>query len=370
MMDPRLNDLAKVIVNYSTALKKGEKILIEAIGVDPEPVVALIRAVKARGGIPLVTLKQPKVTRELLSCATPESMKLAASCEAFRMRKVDAYVGLRCGSNIFEMSDVPSSKMGLYSKHWMKPVHLDLRVPRTRWVVLRYPTPSMAQLAGMSTEAFEDFFFKVCTLDYAALSKAMTPLVRRMNSAKEVRIKGRGTDLSLSIKGLPSVKCDGKMNIPDGEVFTAPVKDSVNGVVTFNAPTVYEGFDFERIRLEFENGKVVKAESNDTKRLNRILDGDAGCRYVGEFAIGVNPFITEPMKDTLFDEKIAGSFHMALGNAYKGEADNGNRSQIHWDMVCIQTPKWGGGEIYFDDMLIRKNGRFVPRDLKPLDKVK
>lgn len=370
MMDPRLTDLARLIVDYSVELKKGDRILIECVGAPPEAAVALVRAARKRGAIPLVTLKEPLVMRELLRGATLEGIKLAAGCEAFRMKKMDAYVGLRSGDNVFEMSDVPAEKMKMYSAHWMKPVHLNLRVPKTRWVVMRFPNPSMAQQAGMSTEAFEDFYFKVCTVNYRALSKAMDPLVKRMKKARAVHIKGKGTDLALSIKGIPVVKCDGKMNIPDGEIFTAPVKDSVNGHVTFNAPSVYEGIAFENVRLEFEKGRVVKASCNHTKRLNRILDGDGGARFVGEFAIGVNPQITIPMKDTLFDEKIAGSFHMALGNAYEGEADNGNRSQIHWDLVCIQTPACGGGEIYFDGELIRKNGKFVPRDLKPLDRVK
>jgi aminopeptidase len=370
MKDPRLDELARVIVNYSTNLKKGEKILIEAVGIDPQAVVAIVRAARARGGIPLVTIKEPVVMREIMRGATEENMKLAAACELYRMKKVDAYVGIRSGSNIFEMSDVPSDKMNLYSAHWMKPVHLKERVTNTRWVVMRYPNPSMAQQAGMSTEAFEDFYFKVCTLDYAALSKAMNALVRRMKRTDRVAIKGPGTDLELSIKGIPVIKCDGKMNIPDGEIFTAPVKNSVNGVVTFNTPSVYEGVTFENIRLEFEKGKVVKATCNHTKRLNEILDQDRGARSVGEFAIGVNPHITMPMKDTLFDEKIAGSFHMALGNAYEDEADNGNRSQIHWDLVVIQTPKFGGGEMLFDGKPVRRNGRFVTKDLQPLDKVK
>jgi len=228
----------------------------------------------------------------------------------------------------------------------------------------------MAQQAGMSTEAFEDFYFRVCTVDYKKMSKAMAPLVRRMNRADRVRIKDKGTDIAFSIKGIPAIKCDGKMNIPDGEVFTAPVKDSIEGCVTFNAPSVHEGQTFENIRLEFKKGKVVKATCNRTERFNKILDGDKGGRYVGEFALGVNTQVTTPMKDTLFDEKIAGSFHMALGNAYEDEADNGNRSQIHWDLVDIQTPSYGGGEIRFDDVLIRKNGKFVTDDLKPLDRVK
>jgi aminopeptidase len=370
MMDPRLSDLARTLVNYSTSLKKGEKILIEAIGADREFVVALMRAARAKGAIPLVTIKEPAVMREILMGATEEGIKLAASCEAHRMKKVDAYIGIRAGSNVFESSDVPSDRMGLYSKYWMKPVHLKIRVPKTKWVVLRYPTPSMAQQAGMSTEAFENFYFKVCTVDYGAMSKAMNPLVRRMNRTNAVQIRGKGTDLKFSISEIPAIKCAGKRNIPDGEVFTAPVRDSINGRVTFNTPAVYEGVTFENIALEFEKGKVVSATCNHKARLNRILDGDAGARYVGEFALGVNTQITFPMKDTLFDEKIAGSFHMALGNAYEGEADNGNRSQIHWDLVNIQTSAHGGGEIYFDGKLIRRNGRFMTDDLKPLDRVK
>jgi len=370
MHDPRLNDLAKVIVNYSIDLQKGEKVLIEAVGIEPQAVIALIRAVRKREGIPLVTLKEPQVMREILRDGTEEGIKLAAACEAYRMKKVDAYVGFRSGSNAFEMSDVTPEKMKIYNTHWMKPVHLKLRVPKTRWVVLRYPTPSMAQQAGMSTEAFEAFYFKVCTLNYNKLSKAMDALVTCMDATDHVAIKGPGTDLEFSIKDLPAIKCDGKMNVPDGEVFTAPVKTSINGVVTFNTPAVYEGITFENIKLEFEKGKVVKAECNHTDRFNQILDCDKGARYVGEFAIGVNPHVKQPMKDTLFDEKIAGSFHMALGNAYEGEADNGNRSQIHWDLVAIQTAGLGGGEISFDGETIRKNGRFVTTDLKPIDKVR
>ncbi len=369
MMDPRLNDLARVLINYSVNLKRGEKVLIEAVGVDPQAVVALIRAARARGGVPLVLLKEPVVTRELLRGATEEGIKTGAACELFTMKKVDAYIGVRSGSNIFEMSDVPSDKMQLFSSKWMKPVHLKERLNNTRWVVLRFPTPSMSQQAAMSTEAFEAFFFKVCCLDYRSLSKAMNPLVRRMTRARDVRIKGKGTDLSFSIGEIPVIKCDGEMNIPDGEIYTAPVKDSINGTVLFNTPSVYEGITFENIRLVFEKGRVVEATANHTKRLNEILDGDKGARFVGEFALGVNPHIKEPMKDTLFDEKIAGSFHMALGNSYE-DADNGNRSQIHWDLVCIQTPAYGGGEIHFDGKLLRKNGRFVPKDLKRLDNLR
>ncbi len=369
MIDSRLHDLARVLVNYSTNLKRGETVLIEAVGVGAEAVTAVMRAARARGAVPLVTLKDPAIMREILRGATVEQINLAAACERYRMKRMDAYIGIRGGGNVFEYADVPARNMQLYSARWVKPVHLKIRVPQTKWVVLRYPSPSMAQQAGMSTEAFEDFYFKVCTVDYRAMSKAMTPLERLMNKTDHVEITGPGTAITFSIKGIPSVKCDGKMNIPDGEVFTAPVKNSVNGVVTFNAPSVYEGVTFENICLTFERGKVVDATCNHTARLNQVLDGDPGARYVGEFALGVNPQVTIPMKDTLFDEKIAGSFHMALGNAYEGEADNGNRSQIHWDLVCIQNRAHGGGQIEFDGKVIRKDGRFVAKNLKPLDRI-
>jgi aminopeptidase len=233
--------------------------------------------------------------------------------------------------------------------------------------VLRWPTPSMAQMAEMSTSAFEDFYFNVCTLDYARMAKAMTPLVELMQKTDRVRLRGpRDTDLQFSIKGIPAIPCDGRVNIPDGEVFTAPVKLSVNGVIHFNCPTIYRGVTHNDIRLVFREGKIVEATSTSTDKLNEVLDADAGARYVGEFAIGFNPHCTKPMKDILFDEKIAGSIHFTPGACYD-EASNGNKSDIHWDMVMRQTPESGGGEIYFDDRLVRKDGRFVVPELLGLN---
>jgi aminopeptidase len=247
----------------------------------------------------------------------------------------------------------------------LKPV-LDQRVNKTKWVVLRWPTPSMAQMAGMSTEAFEDFFFRVCTLNYSKMEGAMKPLAALMNDTDRVRIIGPGTDLNFSIRGIATVACSGQHNIPDGEVFTCPVRDSVQGHIQFNAPTIYQGTAFDSIKLGFKNGRITDATGNNTARINEILDTDEGARFIGEFALGFNPFILEPMRDILFDEKIAGSFHFTPGQAYEN-ADNGNRSQVHWDLVCIQRPEYGGGEIYFDDKLIRKDGEFVLEELKGLN---
>lgn len=366
MTDERVKALAKNLAGYSCAIKKGEKVLIEVIGLELPLVKELIKEVYRLGGIPFVTIKSSAVERSLLLGADEKQMVLRAGYESSRMSGMDAYIGVRSGDNSAELSDVPPDKMELYNKLYWNEVHGKIRVSQTKWVVLRYPSPSMAQLAGMSTDAFEDYYFKVCNLDYAAMSKAMDPLVEIMGKTDRVRITGRDTDLSFSIKGLPAIKCAGKRNIPDGEVYTAPVRESVNGHITYNTPALYQGFTFENIKFEFRDGKIIKAASNDTGRINRILDTDGGARYIGEFSLGVNPYITSPMKDTLFDEKIAGSFHFTPGSAYE-RCNNGNKSAIHWDLVCIQTTEYGGGEIYFDDLLIRKDGRFVLPRLEGLN---
>ena len=367
MIDPRMSKLADVLINYSTELKEGEKILIEAIDVPVDIVCELIRTARQTGALPLVTIKNNEILRSLLIHGSEPQIQLIAEVEAHRMKEVQAYIGLRGNLNIAELSDVPDQKMKTYQSLWWKPVHGDIRVRKTRWVVLRYPSHSMAQSARMSSQAFEDFYFDVCTMDYRKMSQAMQPLKALMEETDRVRLVGPGTELSFSIKDIPAVACDGKLNIPDGEVFTAPVRDSVNGTIAFNAQTIYQGIVHDNIRLEFKEGKVVQAASSDTRHLNQVLDTDDGARYVGEFALGINPYVTRPMLDVLFDEKIAGSFHFTPGSAYEDEADNGNRSSVHWDMVMIQTPECGGGGIYFDEKLIRKDGLFVLDELKPLN---
>lgn len=364
MTDPRYLKLAKLLVNYSCALKKGERILLDMIDVPDEFTVELIRAVRAAGATPFVETRHTRVGREQLLGMTDKQAADVRDIEMFRMKKMQAYIAIRGADNMNENADVPSDRMKLYSKI-IRPV-LDYRVNKTRWCVLRWPTPSMAQAAGMSTEAFENLYFDVCTMDYPKMGKAMIPLEKRMKKADKVHIKGPGTDLTFSIKGIGAKKCEGSRNIPDGEVFSCPTLKSANGVIQFNTPTLYAGTKFDNVRLELKNGKVVNATSNNTKRLNEILDTDPGARYIGEFAIGFNPHILNPMCDILFDEKIAGSLHFTPGQAYE-DCGNGNKSAIHWDMVLIQRKEWGGGEIWFDGELIRKDGIFVPKDLKPLN---
>ncbi|UOF91062.1 aminopeptidase [Fodinisporobacter ferrooxydans] len=366
MRDPRIEQLAQTLIQYSVKLQQGEKVLIEVFDSALPLAQELVRQAYLAGGQPFVTNKNNELLRAILLECTEEQIKTMAKYEVDRMKDMDAYIGIRAGANINELADVPADKMKIWSKFYQTPVHFDERVKRTKWCILRYPNHSMAQLANMSTAAFADFYFDVCCLDYQKMSKSMDVLAALMNRTDRVHIVGPGTDLAFSIKDIPAVKCAGEMNIPDGEVYTAPVRDSVNGHITFNTPSPYSGFTFEQVHLEFQNGKIINATANDTKRITEVFDTDEGARYVGEFSIAVNPYILHPMKDILFDEKIAGSFHFTPGNCYD-DAYNGNQSSIHWDMVCIQRPEYGGGEIYFDDVLIRKDGLFVIDKLKCLN---
>lgn len=369
MRDPRTERLAQVLVHHSMRVQTGEKVLVEATEVPSEMIGLLIEEIAKAGGLPFLWTKSNRSQRALLRNATEKQMRVIGEWEHSLMRQMDAYAGLRGSHNATEFSDIPSEKMRLYREHVWSRVHSNERVPNTKWVVLRWPTSAMAQQAGLSTEAFEDFYFDVCTgVDYGQLEEAQKPLLARMAATDQVVIRGPGdTDISFSIKDIPGIPCFGERNIPDGECFTAPVRDSVNGVMHFNAPTVYNDVPYDDVRLVFRDGRIVEATcSTDNEMLNKVLDSDEGARYIGEFSLAFNPYILKPMRDILFDEKIAGSLHFTPGQAY-AIADNGNRSQIHWDMVLIQRPEYGGGEILFDGELIRKDGLFVVDDLKGLN---
>lgn len=371
MKDPRYEKLADLLIGYSTSLKKGEAVLIEATDIPREMVAALVRRAVEAGGIPLVLWKDNQVMREMYQTGSladvTARMELMGKVERFQMEQVQAYIGLRGQHNSSEFATIAPDKMKAYQSKLFHHVHGTYRVQKTKWVVLRWPHPGMAQLAGKGTDAFEDFYFDVCCVDYAHMAKAVKPLEKLMAATDQVRILGPSeTDLRFSIKEIGVIPCVGERNIPDGECYSCPVKTSVNGVIHYNAKTIYQGVVFENIRLEFKEGKIVDATSSDTKALNDILDTDAGARYLGEFALGINPKITDPMCDILFDEKIGGSIHLAAGKSYE-DASNGNDSAVHWDMVLIQTPKYGGGEIYFDGKLIRKDGLFVLEELKGLN---
>jgi aminopeptidase len=367
MKDTRMERLAHNLLTYSVDLQKGEKILIEMLGEDGIPLgKELIKQAEQLGAYPQFNLINYPLLRELLKGAKEEQIKTYGQIDEYRMNEMDAYIGIRATNNTAELKGIPHEKMELYHEYYTLPVHFEERVKHTKWCILRYPNASMAQMSKMSTEEFEDFYFRVCNLDYAKMAKAMDPLVELMNRTDHVHIKGKGTDLHFSLKGIPAEKYVGTFNIPDGEVASAPVRDSVNGYITYNTQTTYDGITFEQVRFDFKEGKIIQATANHTEKLNKILDTDEGARYIGEFALGLNPYIEKPIGDTLFDEKIKGSFHFTPGDSLS-ESDNGNRSSIHWDIVNIQTPEYGGGEIWFDEVLIRKDGKFLPRELQALN---
>lgn len=364
-MDPRIKKLSETLVNFSCAVKPGENVLIEYRGDEPvDLVTALVADVYKAGGNPYVNHTDMRIYRAIVMGCKEEQIKLWDEREYNFMKQMDCYIAVSSYNNSAETSDIPVEKMQLYSKCMDR--MFEERVNNTRWVVLRYPNPGMAQQANMSIEAFTDFYFDVCTMDYSKMDKAMDALKKRMESTDKVHLVGPGTDLTMSIKGQPAIKCSGNMNIPDGEIYTAPLRTSVNGVISYNTPSLEEGFTYENIRFEIKDGKIIKATANDTERINKFLDVDEGARYFGEFAIGINPYVLEPMKETLFDEKIAGSIHFTPGQCYE-DCPNGNNSQNHWDLVLIQRPEYGGGEIWFDDELIRKDGIFIPEDLHCLN---
>lgn len=364
-MEDRIVKLAKNIVNYSIACKPGEKVLIQARDADKKIVSALIREVYNAGGLPFVNESSAEINKEILKGLTNEAARIKADNELAFMKQMDCFISIKGENNKFEISDIGEEQLKIQNIAFDQ-VHKE-RVKNTKWVILISPTPAFAQSAKMSTEQFEDFYYNVCTLDYSKMSKAMDALVDLMQRTDRVRLVAPDTDISFSIKGIPAIKCAGEMNIPDGEVFTAPIRTSVNGRIHYNIPTTYNGTCFNNVCLDVVAGKIVKATSDNTEILNSILDTDENARFFGEFSLGVNPFIRKACNDILFDEKMCGSIHFTPGSCYEDEAPNGNVSAIHWDMVLSMMPEYGGGEIYFDDLLIRKDGVFVIPELLPLN---
>lgn len=368
MLDPRVTQLCDLLCDHSMKLGPEDRVLVHAFDMPDEVVAELVRCAHARGAQVVVRLDSQKVSRRLMLGMNEPNTRLIADIELHEMQRMTAYVGLRGAANVFEASDVPIPTRQMWQKLHATPVHMETRVAKTKWVVLRWPTPSMAQQASTSTEAFEDFYFRVCTMDYAKMARAVEPLRDLMDRTDLVQLKGPGTDLSFSIKGIGSKPCVGHRNIPDGECFSCPTPDSAEGVVAYNTVSLYQGAEFKNIRFVCKGGRIVEATAGDqTEALNKILDTDPGARVFGEWSLGFNPHVLHPMKDTLFDEKIAGSFHLTPGHSYPPPGGNGNQSAIHWDIVCIQRPEYGGGEVWFDGRLIRKDGLFVVDELLDLN---
>lgn len=357
--------LANILVNYSCSLKPHEKVMIEACDVPDEFIEVLLKEIYKAQAYPFLIKNSSQTHRQVLQNINEEYASMLKKYMLPVMKDMDAYISIKGINNKYELCDINQKNIKTYTQFYQEDI-VQERVNNTKWVILNYPTPSLAQEANMSTAAFKDYFYLVCNLDYEKMDKAMNALKNLMEKTDEVHIVGNGTDLKFSIKNMPAIKCSGKCNIPDGEVYTAPLKYSVNGVINYTVPSIYDGKKFDNIKLKVKDGKIIDATSSNTAGLNYILDTDEGARYFGEFALGVNPFIKKPMLDILFDEKMFGSFHLTPGRCYE-DADNTNQSSIHWDMVCCQTKEYGGGEIYFDNVLIRKDGIFVLPELNDLN---
>ncbi|MGE5495806.1 MAG: aminopeptidase [Burkholderiales bacterium] len=366
MADDRLKKLARNILGYSVDLKQGERLMIRG-PLSAKPVIMeLVKQANAIGAMPFVRILDEELSRCMLEGATDGRLELENKWDMDIYQDIDADVSFISEENDSEFSSIDPAIMQRRA-HARRP-WVDLVTRKKKWVLLNWPTKGQAQNARMPYEEFYDFVIDASSMDYSQMKKNMQPLAELMSQTDNVRITGPGTELTFSIKGIPNVICAGENNLPDGELFTAPVKHSVEGVLSYNTPSLYHGRVYRNVRLEFKKGKIVKASAESgSDALNAIFDTDEGARYIGEFSFGLNPHITKPFGNTLFDEKICGSFHFTPGCAYETAADNGNRSAIHWDMVCIQTKEYGGGEIWFDGVLIRKDGMFVLPELKALN---
>ncbi len=363
-LNNKIEKLASNILYHSCEIKKDDRVFIEIIGLSgTELLKELIKQIYRIGAIPFYELNDISVLREFMIGCEKNQLKVFFENKVELVKKMDAYIIVGAQENKAEFSDIPYEKMGLYFSEMNKVVEERLKL---RYVVLKTPNYGMAQKMNRSLQGLEDFFYKVCNMDYTKLEKNLDNLKTLMQKTDKVRIVSEGTDLSFSIKGMSVVTCAGKKNLPDGEIFTAPIKESVNGHIKYNSTSTYKGITFTDVSFEFKDGKIIKSSSNNPSKLEDILNSDDGARYIGEFAIGVNPFIINCVDDILFDEKISGSIHFTPGQAYD-VADNGNKSIIHWDLVLIMKASHGGGEIYFDDVLIQKDGLFVLENLKALN---
>lgn len=366
MKDPRLTTLAKNLLEHSLNMQPGEKVLISATTAAKPLIEELVKMAYEKQLLPFVRIADEEVRRWLLQGTTEQRQTIETGWDIRAAHDVDAYISIQAEENDAEFIGINPATMQLNAR--VREPWSDLVINHRKWVLLNWPTIGQAQKARMPYSEFCNFILDVSCVDYAEMGRRMEPLKALMEKTDRVHITGPGTDLRFSIKGIPVVPCAGENNIPDGEIFTAPVRDSVEGTLTYNTPCPYHGKVYNKVSLAFSKGRIVQASAEqNSQALNAIFDTDEGARYVGEFALGVNPRITRAFGNILFDEKIMGSFHFTPGKAYENDADNGNRSAIHWDMVCIQTKEMGGGEIWFDNVLIRKDGLFVPEELKPLN---
>lgn len=365
-MSEKLKELASLIVNYSIRVEKDERVLITTQSLETREFVSyLIEEIYKNGGVPCLKINDPILGARLAEKNNEGRIELLKKIQENEVELFDSFINIRYATNDYENKNV-SGEMSKKLSQALLPSS-DVRVNQRKWVLLNYPSLLDSYKAKMTSTEFMEFALRVMTVNYKSMSELIKPLKKLMDKTDKVRIVSPGTDITFSIKGMGSIPCVGEMNIPDGELYSAPVKNSVNGTITYNTPSPYQGRVYNHVSLEFEDGKIINATcDDDNEKLNEIFNTDEGARYVGEFSLGFNPEILYPMGDILYDEKILGSIHFTPGQAYK-DCYNGNDSGIHWDMVLIQRKDYGGGEIYFDDVLIRKDGMFVLEELKPLN---
>lgn len=370
MLDPRLKKVADTVIDYSLSIKMGDKVLIETTKNCSDILKYMIQKISEKGAIPFVMFNETDVKRELLKNGTAEQFQLMKKHTEAILENIDVYINMIDSDNCYDMSDVPSDKKVLYQQYYFKPIYFDIIVPKLRWITVDYPSVSSAQQFGMSTESYENYFFQAMATDYKLLEEKMLALKELLDRGQHIQILSPTIDLGFDIKQCKSSICSGKINLPDGEIFIAPDLYSANGHILFNVPTRYQGNDFQDLFLRFKNGHVIEYNARyNIEKLKQILESDEGNKYIGEFAFGTNPNIEIPRSNILFDEKILGSFHIALGNSHD-LSDNGNRASIHWDIVNMMTLEYNGGKIIIDDELIQENGIFIPKSLQSLNKVK
>ena len=359
MKDPRIEKLADILVNYSNEIKADEQVLIILYGAEGMPLaLEIYKKCVQNGAHPRFELRENVFSRVFMENANKKQLNFLPKWQLDAAEATDAMFQIICDRNNMELAHI-DQKLMIERRKATKPLSDILH--KKRWVLFEYPTNLGANNAGKSLEAWEDFVFNACLVDWEEISREQDVLKKIMEETDEVHLVADGTDLKVNIAGIPAIKCCGKQNMPDGEVFTAPQKNGVNGFITFNTPSMYMNKSFNWIKLWFENGKVVKTDSDNKKDLDEILNTDEGAKYVGEFSFGTNKNIQNPAKSILFDEKIGGSNHMALGKCYE-EAPNGNDSAIHWDMIIRH--KEAKGKVYMDGELFQENGVWVHPDMQ------
>ncbi|MCL4873421.1 aminopeptidase [bacterium] len=355
MPDPRVKRLASILVNHSLGVKKNDTVLISSSTELAKPLVLeVFREVLKAGGHPTTSIGFEETSNIFFDTATKEQVAFFPKTKLFEAKNIDCFVNIRASANKKALSNVDARTVGERSKV-LRPISEEI-VNRKRWILCNFPTNGLAQEADMSLEEYEDFVYSATNIDWNKVRQKEMKLKAALDRAKEVRIVGKDTDLKIGIAGRKSIPCYGERNMPDGEVFLSPQEDSAEGYIYYEMPAIYQGREVTGIRLRFKGGKVVEASADKNEDfLIAMLDTDKGARFLGELGVGVNYGIQKFTKDILFDEKIGGTVHLAVGRSYE-EAGGKNISAIHWDMIKDLRK---GGAIYLDGKAIQKNGKFL-----------